>query len=230
MQIVVPRNTLDVVLVCDPASSTDPQASRTAVIVVGMSPGLRLFVLDAWAKREPDPYYVLDHMFAVSVQHQPRLWGIEAVGYQKTLQPWAERLMRERGVYYPVEPLSPDRYEKKQDRIMSLSPFARAGQVYVQRGMLALLEEWEVFPDPGSPRDLLDALAYAVRLLVPKTPQGGTAGVEARLQALAQRDAASARYWRKDYERRGLIEAEATLEELLDSVEDPAAVGLGEWT
>ena len=229
MQILIPRASLDTVLVCDPASSTEVTASRTAIIVVSLSPGSRLFVREAWAKRESDPYLTIERMLACSVEFQPRCWGVEAVGYQATLQMWSERMMRERGVHYPIVPLKPDRYEKKADRIMSLQPFARSGQLYIQRGMLALIEEWEAFPDPSTPRDLLDALAYAVRLLVPQAMPTAAVGLSYRLQELAKRDPASAKYWRADAERRGLLQPEASLEDLQEGEEEPAGAGLGEW-
>ncbi len=231
MQILIPRASLDTVLVCDPASSIEAHASRTAIVVVSLSPGSRIFVREAWAQRESDPFTVIQHMLACSLEFQPRCWGVETVGYQATLQAWSERMMRERGVFYPVIPLKPDRYEKKADRIMSLQPFARSGQLYIQRGMLKLIEEWEAFPDPSTPRDLLDALAYAVRLLVPQAMPTVGVGLGYRLAELAKRDPASARYWRKDAETRGLIEPEATLDEMLggEGQEETAGLGLGEW-
>lgn len=226
-QILVPRAQLDVVLTCDPAISEKLDACRTAICVVGMSPGLRLFVLEYWVGRQGDPFKIIETLLRLAACWQPRVIGIEAVAYQQALLPFLERVMRTRQLWYPVVPLHPDRHEKKAQRIQSLQPYARTGQLYIQRGMLELIEEYETFPY-GRTDDLLDALAHAVRLVVPKeTP--AAPGLDARLRELAQRSPASARYWRKDAERRGLIAPEPTLDELLDEQEEAFAEGVGEW-
>ena len=227
-QIIVPRNTLDVVLTCDPAISEKSSACRTALIAAGISPGNRVFVLETWAGRQGDPYKIIDQMLAMAYRWQPRVIGIEAIAYQQALLPFMERIMKTRHIWYSVIPLHPDRNEKKESRIKSLQPFFRTGQIYIQRGMLELIEEYETFPN-GRTNDLLDALANAVRLLVPQQMPSAP-GLDMRLRELARRDPSSARYWRKDAERRGMIEPEPSLDDLLETQDEELTVaGVAEW-
>lgn len=227
-QILVPRRTLDVVLTCDPAISQKSSACRSAIIVAAMSPAQRIFVLDAWAGRQNDPFLLIDQVLMMSMKWGARLIGIEGVAYQQVLQPFIERVMRQRNLYFPVEMMMPDRNEKKEQRILSLQPFFKTGQIFMQQGMTDLIDEVTTFPR-GKTNDLLDALAYAIRLLLPKNIQTHT-GLDIRLQELAKRDASSARYWRKDAEKRGLLEPEPTLDDILEGeTEEAALVGIGEY-
>lgn len=227
MQIIVPRKTLDVVLTCDPAISEADTASRSAIIVAGITPLSKIIVRETWSARQGDPHALIEQILEMAYRWQPRIIGIEAVAYQQALLPWMERVMAMRHVWYVVVPLHPDRNEKKDQRIQSLQPYARAGQLYVQHGMLELIEEYEFFPK-GKTKDLLDALAYAVRLLIPQTSTGTDIGLDYRLRELARRDASSAHYWRKIAERDGRIEKEPDLDDLIDWEDERMPVGVGE--
>lgn len=225
-QIIVPRHTLDVVLTCDPAISEKSSACRTAIVAVGMSPGSRLFVLETWAGRQGDPFKVIDQLLEMAYRWQPRVIGIEAVAYQAALLPFMERVMHERHIWYSVLPLHPDRNEKKESRIKSLQPFFRTGQIYLQRGMLDLIEEYETFPY-GRTNDLLDALAHAIRMVVPQEMPKAP-GLDNRLRELARRDPGAAQYWRQVAEKEGRLERLPGIDDLLEQDEEVFAVGMGE--
>lgn len=203
MIIRVPRNSLDVVITCDPAISEKASACKTAITCVAMSPYSKIFLLDYWAGRQRDPDKVIHTMLNMAAEYMPRLLGIETVGYQQALMPYMQRSMTVRGQFWPVRELKPDRKEKKEARILSLQPYFRAGQVFIPRGASEFIEEYETFPYSRT-CDLLDAFAYAVRLLVPMSTSKKPA-LEDKLEKLAMVDPGSARYWRKDAERRGIL-------------------------
>lgn len=202
----IPLNSLDRVICVDPAISERAKAARTAIVCAGISPQAKIFLLDTWAGRQGDPARVIDQILKMAQTWMPRVIGIELIGYQKALKPYLDRAMRERGVHYPIVELKPDQngrvVEAKNQRILSMQPFFKAGQVYIQRGMLDFLEEYEGFPQSRTV-DVLDALAYAFRLLVPK---GESKPVPGAIQRLAQTDPQSARYWKARGQRQGYID------------------------
>jgi predicted phage terminase large subunit-like protein len=226
--LAVPRSSLDVVITCDPAISEKSSACRTAITVAGMTPYQKIFLLEYWVGRQGDPAKIIDQLLDLASFWQPRCIGVEAVAFQQALEPYIRREMASRGQHYVLLMLKPDRNEKKDQRILSLQPYFRAGQIYIQRGMFEFIEEYETFP-LGRTRDILDAFSYAVRLLVPRNP-AKKPGLEQRLKELESRDPASARYWRADAVRRGLIEAEPDLLDEMDEIEVPATeAGIGEF-
>jgi len=208
-------NDLDRVICVDPAISERAKAARTAIVCAGISPQAKIFLLDCWAGRQGDPALVIDQILKMAGMWMPRLIGIEMIGYQKALKPYLDRAMRERSVHYPVVELKPDQngrvVEAKNQRILSMQPFFKAGQVYVQRGMLDFLEEYEGFPQSRTV-DVLDALAYAFRLLVPKE---GMKPVPGAIQRLAQTDPQSARYWKALGQKKGIIDRDEDDEDSL---------------
>lgn len=212
--ITILRSSLDVVMTCDPAISEKESAARTAIVVMGMSPIHTMFLLEYWAGRQGDPFKIIETMLQMAHFWQPRCIGIEMVAYQKSLEPYTIRQMQASGDWYPIVNLKPDRNEKKEQRILSMQPFFRSGQIYIQNGMTEFIEEYETFP-LGRTRDILDAMSYAVRLLTPQQ-QSKTPGIEQRLKELAKKDPMSARFWRADAVKQGLLEAEPDLDDILE--------------
>ena len=212
--IVVPRKSLDIVITCDPAISERDSAARSAITVVALSPYNKYFLLEMWAGRSGDPQVVIDHILEMANYWQPRLIGVEAVAFQQSMEPYMKRRMEQLGIWYPIEMLRPDRNEKKEQRIKSLVPFFRTGQIYIQRGMFDFIGEYETFPT-GRTKDILDAFSYAIRMLTPQQPDR-IAGVEMQIAALVQRDPMSARYWKSEAVKRGDIEPDKTIDDYLD--------------
>ena len=228
--ILVPRNSLDIVITVDPAISEKSTACRSVVTVVAMSAYNKIFLLDVWAGRSNDPMLLITKYLDLADFWQPRLIGIEGVAYQQSLKPFTEREMARRGHWYQVEMMRPDRNEKKDQRILSTQPYFRTGQIYIQRGMFEFIEEYETFPH-GRTKDVLDAFAYAVRLLTPQQPDR-EAGIEIQLAKLRQEDPSSARYWRSNAVKRGLLEPLPTIDDILDEQEaevvGTGGIGIGE--
>jgi predicted phage terminase large subunit-like protein len=218
------------VLTCDPAISEKVSACRSAITVVGMSPAKLIFVLDYWVGRQGDPAKLIHQMLQMAYEWQPRVIGIESVAFQASMEPYTIREMQMRGVHYPLLMLKPDRNERKQQRILSMQPFFRAGQVYIQRGMFELIEEFETFP-LGATQDMLDALAYAFRLLAPQEQERPSI-LKDKLNVLAKQDPSSARYWRALHRRDGKLDDEMSIDDILDGAmdgtEERFEVGVGD--
>lgn len=225
--ITILRSSLDIVICCDPAISERETAARTAIVVLGMSAVQKIFLLEYWVGRQGDPFKVINTILDMSKFWQPRCIGIEMVAYQKSLEPYTIKEMQGRNEWYPIVNLKPDRNEKKEQRILSMQPFFRSGQIYIQRGMTEFIEEYETFP-LGRTRDILDAMAYGVRLLTPR--QSNTKPIlEEQLKVLAKQDPMSARFWRSDAVKRGLIEPQEDIDDALEAIDEKFEEGVGEF-
>ena len=226
--ITVLRSTLDVVICCDPAISERESAARTAIVAMAMTPYQKMFLLEYYVGRQGDPFKIITTMLDMAHFWQPRCIGIEMIAYQKSLEPYTLKAMQERNDWWPIVNLKPDRNEKKEQRIMSMQPFFRSGQIYIQRGMEEFIEEYETFP-LGRTRDILDAMSYAVRLLTPQQ-QSAQPGLDEKLRLLAKSDPMSARYWRSEAIKQGLLEAPPDIDDVLDDMEsDKIEEGMGEF-
>jgi hypothetical protein len=226
--VQVPRKSLDIVITCDPAISEKSAACRTAITAVGMTPYSKIFLLEYWVGRQGDPAKIITKLLDMADYWQPRAIGIESVAFQQALEPYTRREMELRGTHYALLMLKPDRNEKKDQRILSMQPYFRTGQIYIQRGMFEFIEEYETFP-LGRTRDILDAMSYAVRLLVPQQT-AKKPGLEQKLAKLAETDPASARYWRADAVRRGVMDPLPTLEEEEEQLSETTwESGIGEF-
>jgi predicted phage terminase large subunit-like protein len=226
--ITILRSTLDIVICCDPAISERSTAARTAIVVMGMSPYHKMVLLEYWVGRQGDPAKIIQTYLDMASFWQPRCIGVEMVAFQKALEPFTMKAMADRGVYWPIINLKPDRNEKKEQRILSMQPFFRSGQIYIQRGMTEFIEEYETFP-LGRTRDILDAMAYAVRLLTPQQ-QSKRPGLDEQLKLLAKEDPMSARYWRADAVKQGLLEPQKDIDDILDEdYSDKFEEGVGEF-
>jgi len=225
--VQVPRKSLDVVITCDPAISEKSAACRTAITAVGMTPYSKIFLLEYWVGRQGDPAKIITKLLDMADYWQPRAIGIESVAFQQALEPYTRREMELRGTHYALLMLKPDRNEKKDQRILSMQPYFRTGQIYIQRGMFEFIEEYETFP-LGRTRDILDAMSYAVRLLVPQQT-AKKPGLEQKLSQLAESDPSSARYWRADAVKRGLMDPLPSVEDEEELFETTWESGIGEF-
>ena len=98
-------------------------------------------------------------------RHAPAKIGIE----QNSLNQWLSQPIRmemlKRGVLLPLQLLQAPQDRSKEDFIMGLQPFANAKDIVLVGGRSAhpqLVAEWSNFP--SGPRDVLNALAYALRM------------------------------------------------------------------
>lgn len=142
----------------DPSLGENGKSDPSAVITVGVAPGPKIFVLEAW-KRRVDPLGLVEKMLQVNNMWQPSFFTVEHVGYQKSLKYFAEREAQRRGTYLRVEPYSPPTNKAKNARIRSrLQPYWSIGSVFVQSSQLELIEEYLHFGHSDDDH-LMDALA-----------------------------------------------------------------------
>lgn len=147
---------LDKLILIDPATKGD-----TGFIVTGTDSRNRIYVLEA-IKKAWNPPDLVDVIFQKVIRWQPRLVGIEEVLFSSLFQFWLAREQQTRGIRFKIEPLK-TRQKFKDERIMGLSSYYQAGQIYHNEGQAELNEEYHQF---GASHEihLLDALAYGPAL------------------------------------------------------------------
>lgn len=154
-------HTLDITMTVDLAMSETDTADRNAIVVVGTTEDGQVIVLDTWAERTT-PTVVADQIFAMYRKWGPRVVGIEAVAYQKSLKYWLRALGEEKGTYLPIRDIP--QHRNKIIRIRGLQPIAATGRLYLGHWMTTLREEMLDFPDPSAHDDVLDALSMHLTL------------------------------------------------------------------
>lgn len=144
---------LDTIILVDPGVSGTP-----GIVVTGTSPKLQVFILEVVkvAMRPPD---LVEMMFKLVQKWWPRLVGMESVIFSEVYIHWLMREMNTRGTRFNIEPLKPPRNKTKQERVMGLSNYFSAGQIFGHSSQEAFWEEYDNF---GATDDyhVLDALAY----------------------------------------------------------------------
>lgn len=149
----------------DPNFSPDSPNSRTAVVTIGLTPHVPfdIIILGVRAKAST-PLGAIDMGHEEWVRWKPIVAGIEVVAGQMVF-------FYTIPTYYPdmgIRPLKTNPRKSKFSRIREISPFAEQGRVWIRDGMNDLLDEWEMFPPgPSGTVDILDALAYAIKMSAP---------------------------------------------------------------
>lgn len=158
------------IAIYDPSRSTrerrtgsQAKSDRTGKVVVSRM-GSKILVHESsghyWKPNE-----LVDDLFLTMQQHSPAKIGIE----QNSLNQWLAQPIRiemlRRGELLPLQLLQAPQDRSKEDFIMGLQPFAEANDIVLVGGRSAhpqLVAEWSNFP--SGPRDVLNALAYALRM------------------------------------------------------------------
>jgi hypothetical protein len=149
---------LDVYCHVDPSLGENSTSDPSGLVVVGVASGPTIFILEAW-KRRANPLALIERMFQVQEDWAPRMFTIEHVAYQKSLQYYMQHEARRRGKYLRVEPAKPPRNKSKGARIRGrLQPLWSAGHIITNPGHVDLIEEFLKFGHTKE-EHLLDALA-----------------------------------------------------------------------
>lgn len=156
----------------DPASSKKDGElkrikARSAIIVLAPDWLNRIFVLDAWAGRCTTDA-LIERMYETHEKWKLRVLGGEANGLQELFQEAVQRDARLRGRSLPLRPVhQPTRVEKDWRIRTTLQPIIANGRLFIRPEMTELRTELGAFP--LSPlKDMVDALASAVRLIPPR--------------------------------------------------------------
>lgn len=156
----------------DPASSKKDTElkqvkARSAIVVVAYDWLGRIFVLDAWAKRCSTDE-LIERMYRTHEIWNLRVLGGEANAMQELFQEAVMRDARLRGKKLPLRPVhQPTRLEKEWRIRTILQPVIANGRLFLRDDMTELRTEIASFP--LSPiKDLVDALASAIKLIPPR--------------------------------------------------------------
>lgn len=150
---------LDVFIGVDPAISLADDADSFAYAVLGLAKDkTQAFLLDTWKGRIDFP----DQLKLVSELHlkwRPIFIGIEAVAYQAALSQMAKRISTMPNI---IPQLAPG---KKNDRILSMSPSFKIGQVRIRGEHKDFIDQWLDFDSSrrNQKDDMLDAAEIALR-------------------------------------------------------------------
>jgi len=157
---IIPIETLSITMRIDPSTGESVTTrDRSAIVVDGVDSKGRIIVLVAWAKK-----CKMSELFAQIVKMyrrwHPHKVGFEAIAGFKVLVPELKSYCRREQVSPYIVPLTPIRGASKETRICAYDERFRAGDVHIQASMTDFITEFENYPDPSVPDDLLDAFAY----------------------------------------------------------------------
>lgn len=160
----------------DLAISEARTADETAIVVCGMDKEWKLYVLD-YIKGRWKPSDIVGNIFDMHNRWKPHATGMETNGFQRTLKLAAEEEMRKRRHYFSIEEIRTGPERSKVERIKTLEPFYRAGNVYHAAWMKGkdMETDLQTFPK-GKHDDVIDALSMCLPLLQPG--MGSTPEVE----------------------------------------------------
>lgn len=172
----VASNKLYVVAWTDPAGALSiarrpGHLARSSIVVIGMDAVERIFVLSVWAQRCPTDRLV-ERVFQTNTLYRPAMFGLDSTGAGGLI--FYELLLKEarqRAAKINFRPMA--MHEDKTFSIeRTLQPVAAQGRLFrpLEEDCRILKEEWTTFPD-GQYRDVIDALACAIRLLPAVLPE-----------------------------------------------------------
>jgi predicted phage terminase large subunit-like protein len=156
-----------VAMCIDLAISEKAQADETAIKVAGMDSEYNLYALD-YLKGRWKPADIINNVFQMRDRWKPHTVGMETNGFQRTLKLACEDEMRKRRSYFPIEEIKTGPQASKEERIKSLEPFYRRGNVFHANWMKGkdLEIQLQTFPK-GRHDDLIDAFSMCLPLLHP---------------------------------------------------------------
>jgi predicted phage terminase large subunit-like protein len=150
-----------IVATLDPSTGA-AKGDRSALAVCGVTRGGFAYLLDLQVGRF-EYAELIERLFAMQARWAPGVVGIEAVGFQKWLDPILREKEPARGVRIPRKMLERDSKQSKELRIeTTLCVRVSEGRLIVVEGCANVGELWaemEAFGASGGHDDVLDALA-----------------------------------------------------------------------
>lgn len=104
----------------------------------------------------------MEKLFQVQRVWQPRVFGIEAVAYQKAFKYFLKDECERRQIYLRVKDIKV--IGRKEYRIRGLQPIMAAGRLYLHGGASLLRNQMSEFP-LGEHDDVLDSLAMHLQMM-----------------------------------------------------------------
>lgn len=147
-------------VICDPARTVNAKSARTGYVVTSWF-GTTLNVRHAFGSYDM-PDKIIDNLFTLDATFKPTWIAVEKDGLEQFLmQPLRQEQIR-RGIILPIMPVNAPREQNKDAFIRGLQPFFNAGEVRMCGDFPELRNE--ILNFPTGLKDILNALAYAIRL------------------------------------------------------------------
>lgn len=155
-------------LLIDPAISQEKTADYTAMVIAGYDFQRNIYVKHILRGRFT-PSEIVDNIFRLYEQYQPKKIGIEVVSFQKTLQYAINDKMKERGWWLPVCEVKRKTTQSKEQRIKGLQPYYEYGHIFHLSDSPFVEDlEYELIHFPkGQNDDIIDALADILEIGFP---------------------------------------------------------------
>lgn len=156
---------LDITATVDFAVAETTASDRNAISVVGTCPTGEMVSLASWAKR-CTPVDLMTQIFFFHRLFMPRVWGMEAVAYQKAYKYFTKDYADREDLYLNVRDIKAPRGQggKNKPHIRGLQPIAATGRLYIHPGQHTLRTEMSEYP-LGEHDDALEALALQLQLM-----------------------------------------------------------------
>lgn len=156
----------------DPASGKNNQKirsvrARSAIVVVGVDPAQRIYVLDAWADRVGTNGIVTAFIDRV-VKWGPMIAAYEDQGQQSLLEDPLRHAAAAKNITLPLVPVGVSTKVEKNWRIRTLlQPLFGRGRLLLASHLVELHNEITSFP-MSTMKDMIDALASCCSLVPPE--------------------------------------------------------------
>lgn len=162
----IPLDSLVKYAFLDPASgkqSIKRTRARSAIVVIGVDPWMRVFVLHTWADRA-STMTIVEQVFKANEIWKPKLFGCEANAQQSLFAGAIRDQAMHRHIRLPLTPVNQPTKIDKDFRIRSvLQPVLAEGRLFMHPSQHELRVELQSFPMAPT-KDLVDALASAISL------------------------------------------------------------------
>ena len=157
---MLPLSSLFISIRIDPTTGESVSTNdRTAIIVDGIDAKGRIFILEAWAKKcKPSEWF--KQYVAFYRKHKPAKSALEKIAGFKVLGPQLKDFCRKENVSPYFVELTGVTGKSKEGRITAYDSRFEDRKIFIRPTMTDFIHEYENYPDPSVPDDLLDAFCY----------------------------------------------------------------------
>lgn len=169
----LPREALNFFIAVDPSTATK-HGDYSAIVVVAVDSYQRWYVVEL-LRDKINPGELIDFLFMLNDRYHPMAIGIETVAFQNVLMHFLQEAQIRQNKFLPVRQLRTSTGVTKEQRIRSLVPYFKQGQIFFPHpppsGVEVLIQELKRFPKARHD-DTPDALAYIPQLVIaPQLPK-----------------------------------------------------------
>lgn len=143
---------------------TDQKLDDAVIIAIGLHKG-KVYVLDYYVCKSPNPDEFIGKIFEFVIRYRPFKVGFESILFARTTKFYIEKEMQQRHHYFSITSVEDKR--KKSLRItQAITDRASNRMLYVHRSHVKLIQQFEMYPNVNHD-DVLDALSIALDLIIP---------------------------------------------------------------